>query len=66
MVAHVAAWDNTRDDHAHGPIALGVRGLVLLSLGSAVLARPALLFVAVIMFGWLELSLAVRPEKAQV
>lgn len=66
VVAHVAAWDNARDEEAHGPIALGVRGLVLLSLGRAVLCRPALLVVAVAMLAWLELSLAGRPEKAQV
>lgn len=64
--AHTAML-RTRDERAaHGPIALVVRGYVLLHAGEAVAVRPALLAPALLFYGLFEVALAVRPERTQI
>jgi geranylgeranylglycerol-phosphate geranylgeranyltransferase len=56
----------TRDDEAHGPIAIVVVSYVALHFGEAVLLRPSFAAVALLLFPLSVWMLAQRPEKTQV
>jgi geranylgeranylglycerol-phosphate geranylgeranyltransferase len=64
--AHVRISGTTRDEQAHGAIALTVVGYVALHLGEAALLRPSLAIAAALVFPLSVLMLSRRPEKTQV
>lgn len=64
--AHRGMWRRSSEDEAHGPIALCVRGYLLLHLGEAVMAQGSLVPLAVVLLALFELALAARPEERQV
>lgn len=65
-LAHQRIATTTRDDQAHGAIALVVVAYIALHLGEAVLLRPAFTAAAVVLLPLSVLMLARRPEKTQV
>jgi 4-hydroxybenzoate polyprenyltransferase len=54
------------ETEAHRAITWTVRGFVLLHLGEATVALPALALPALVFYGLFELVLARRPERSQV
>ena len=66
VLAHQRIAAITRDDEAHGPIALVVVAFVALHLGEAVLLRPAFAGAAAVLFPLSVLVLLRRREKTQV
>jgi geranylgeranylglycerol-phosphate geranylgeranyltransferase len=61
------AVHRTRDERAvGGPIARGVRALVLYCLALVLALRPDWIVFAVVFYGAFELTLRVRPEEGQV
>jgi 4-hydroxybenzoate polyprenyltransferase len=65
-VAHLRIAATTRDEEAHGAIALVVTGYVALHLGEAVLLRPGFAFAAALILPLSVLLLVRRPEKTQI
>lgn len=66
VLAHVRAWWVFSDAAAHPAITMGLRGYVALHLGEAIMLRPTLLFVGIVMLAAFEVALARRPSKEQV
>jgi 4-hydroxybenzoate polyprenyltransferase len=66
ILAHVRILPTRRDEEAHGPIALSVRGFVALHFGEAVLLQVMLAAPVIVLYILFEISLATRPEVKQV
>ena len=66
LAAHLRALRVKRDDQAHPAIALGVRGFVALQLGQAVVLRPGLWALALLLALAFEQTLRRRPCREQI
>lgn len=66
LAAHVKAWRVTADADAHPAITMGLRGYVAIHLGAAIMLRPTLLVVGLLMAAAFEVVLARRPCREQV
>jgi 4-hydroxybenzoate polyprenyltransferase len=66
VLAHALLLRTEREADAHRGIGWSVRGFVLLHLGEAASAMPALAGAAIAILLVFELGLALRPERSQI